>query len=184
MDSVEFRSPDLTHTTDIVSLVRSSERLDDNSDYAYALWCSHFASQSAVAVRRGEVIAFLTAFRSPMNPESYFLWQTATKVRHGVAGLGVDLIEFASRREIARGARFIEASVDESNKPIRMLMKTLARRLGGRVSEELLYSSSLLSSAGTTHHDETLMRISLDQPVDVATADVRPRHRHIEEYRA
>lgn len=162
MDSVQFKSPDLSHTREIVALVRSTERLDNNSEYAYALWCSHFASQSAVAIRNGEVIAFVTAFRSPMNPDSYFLWQTAARARHGVAGLGVDLIEFAARREIARGARFIEASVDDGNKPIRMLMKTLARRLGGRISQELLYPSSLLSCGDTVHHDEVLMRISLE----------------------
>ena len=57
MDSVEFKSPDITHTKEIVALVRNSERLDSNSEYAYALWCSHFASQSAVAIRSGEVIA-------------------------------------------------------------------------------------------------------------------------------
>ena len=99
MYSVEFKSPDLTHTQEIVALVRNSERLDNNSEYSYALWCSHFASLSAVAIRNGEVIAFLTAFRSPRKSDSYFLWQTATKPRHGVAGLGVDLIEFAARRE-------------------------------------------------------------------------------------
>ena len=161
MDIVKFKSPDLTHTQEIVALVRNSERLDNNSEYSYALWCSHFASQSAVAIRNGEVIAFLTAFRSPKNSDSYFLWQTATKPRHGVAGLGVDLIEFAVRREIARGAKFVEASVDDDNKPIRLLMKTLAKRLGGQVSEEILYPSSLLSSGDTVHHDEMLMRISL-----------------------
>ncbi|MFA1626923.1 hypothetical protein ACDY96_30575 [Rhizobium mongolense] len=161
MKDVRFQSPNLSHAKAIACLVQGTTRLDKNSSYTYALWCTHFSSQSAVAVRDDEVIAFLTAFRSPERPESYFLWQTATKPRHGVPALGIDLIEFAVKREISRGARFVEASVDKENKPIRLVMKTLCKRLSGHLSEELLYSSELLSSSDTDHHDETLMRISL-----------------------
>ncbi|WP_156886524.1 GNAT family N-acetyltransferase [Rhizobium gallicum] len=161
MKHVRFQSPDLSHANAIADLVQGSSRLDKNSNYTYALWCTHFSSCSAVAVRDNEVIAFLTAFRSPEKPESYFLWQTATKPRHGVPALGIDLVEFAVKREISRGARFVEASVDKENKPIRMVMKTLCKRLSGHLSEELLFPAELVSSGDTEHHDETLMRISL-----------------------
>ncbi|MBX4935279.1 GNAT family N-acetyltransferase [Rhizobium bangladeshense] len=111
-----------------------------------------------MALRDDEVIAFLTAFRSPERPDSYFLWQTATKPRHGIAALGLELLEFAVKREVSHGARFVEASVDKDNKPIRLVMKTLCKRLGGHLTEELLYSSEFLSSKDAEHHDETLNR--------------------------
>ncbi|WP_180980931.1 GNAT family N-acetyltransferase [Pseudovibrio exalbescens] len=163
MSNIQFKSPNLSHAKDIIRLVDSTPRLDRNSKYAYALWCSHFAPHSVVAIRDEEVIGFLTGFRSPTHPDTYFLWQTATKHRHGVAGLGVDMIDFAVRREIDNGATKIEASVDNDNKPIRVLMKSLAKRLNGRVEEELLYPGSLLSTEDDQHHDEMLMRICLPQ---------------------
>ncbi|MEM9523713.1 MAG: GNAT family N-acetyltransferase [Pseudomonadota bacterium] len=164
MSIVTFQSPNLSHAKDIIALVKSTPWLDTNSEYAYALWCSHFAGHSVVALRDEEVIGFLNGFRSPRRPDTYFLWQTATKPRHGVAGLGVEMIDFAVRREIDRGANRIEASVDNRNKPIRILMKSLSRRLGGHVEEELLYPGSLLSADGDDHHDEILMRICLKSP--------------------
>ncbi|WP_165390161.1 GNAT family N-acetyltransferase [Thalassococcus sp. S3] len=166
MNTVRFQSPDLAHTRSIIELVSDTPWLDSNSEYAYALWCTHFAENSVVALRDNEVIGFLTGFRSPRRPETYFLWQTATKPRHGVAGLGVDMIAYAAEREISRGADQIEASVDEKNKAIRLLMKSLAKRLDGRIEEELLFPGSLLAGAGDDHHDETLMRICLDRRTD------------------
>lgn len=120
MSNIKFQSPDLSHTREIISLVSSTPRLDQNSEYLYALWCSHFSKHSIIAIRDREVIGFLTGFRSPRYPETYFLWQTATKPRHGVSGLGVDMIEHAVRREIKTGATKIEASVDNENKAIRI----------------------------------------------------------------
>jgi L-2,4-diaminobutyric acid acetyltransferase len=161
VSNVHFQSPNLSHAKDIISLVSSTPRLDQNSEYAYALWCSHFAEHSVVALRDESVIGFLTGFRSPRQPDTYFLWQTATKPRHGVAGLGVDMIDYAVHREIDNGATKIEASVDNENKPIRVLMKSLAKRLNGFVEEELLFPGSLLSDEAEDHHDEMLMRICL-----------------------
>ncbi|WP_299704755.1 diaminobutyrate acetyltransferase [uncultured Tateyamaria sp.] len=166
MSIVRFQSPNLVHAPSIIELVNETPSLDSNSEYAYALWCTHFAEQSVVALRDDEVIGFLTGFRSPGRPDTYFLWQTATKPRHGVAGLGVDMIDYAVRREIKRGASRIEASVDDQNKAIRLLMKSLAKRLKGRIEEELLFPGSLLAGQRDAHHDETLMRICLVHPTD------------------
>jgi L-2,4-diaminobutyric acid acetyltransferase len=161
LDGVKFQSPDLSHAAQIASLVRESPRLDSNSDYYYAIWCTDFAHNSAVALRGNEVVAFITGYRRPTAPDTYFLWQTATRARHGIPNLGVNLIHFASEREIANGARAIEASVDAENTPIIMLMKTLCRRLGGTIKTGVLVPSELLSAGEAEHHDEVLYRIEL-----------------------
>lgn len=161
MSHVQFRSPDLSHAPAIANMVKDNAKLDDNSEYTYALWCSYFADNSAVALDGEEMLAFVTGFRPPSAPETYFLWQTAAKARHGIPNLGVDLIEYAAEREIANGARVIEASVAEDNKPIRMLMKTLCRRFGGELKIGVLFDSDTLSAGDGEHHDEILFRIEL-----------------------
>ena len=182
MGSVTFQSPNLSHAKGIIALVKSTPRLDTNSEYVYALWCSHFAEHSVVAIRDNSVIGFLTGFRSPRQTDTYFLWQTATMPRHGVAGLGVEMIDFAVRRELGRGAKRIEASVDNQNKAIRMLMKTLAKRLSGHIEEELLYSGDLLSAGGEDHHDEMLMRICLTDPEKVSVPAPADRQNPAKEF--
>jgi L-2,4-diaminobutyric acid acetyltransferase len=161
MNSVEFKPPEVSHASQISRLVRETPKLDDNSEYIYALWCAYFARNSAVAVNGDEVLAFVTGFRSPASPEVYFLWQTAAKSRHGIPNLGVDLIQYAAEREIATGARIVEASVDAKNKPMTILMKTLCKRLGGDLETEVLFDSETLSANGSQHHEETLYRIRL-----------------------
>ncbi|MEX0729547.1 MAG: GNAT family N-acetyltransferase [Aquisalimonadaceae bacterium] len=161
MSKIQFKSPDISHAEQIAKMVRESEKLDSNSDYYYAIWCTDFSRHSAVALKDNEVIAFVTGYRRPTAPETYFLWQTATKPRHGVPNLGVDLIQFAAEKEIERGANAIEASVDAQNTPIIILMKTLCRRLGGKIKTSVLFSSEVLSATGADHHDETLYRIDL-----------------------
>lgn len=159
MTDVTFESPNLSHVKEITRLVDSTHRLDRNSDYAYALWCSEFAENSAVALRDGKVIAFLTGYRRPTDPKTYFLWQTAAEPRHGVPNLGLKLIQYAVEREIQKGARAVEASVDDTNTSIVMLMKGLCRRLGGDLTTDVLFPSSMLSNGDDEHHDEILYRI-------------------------
>jgi len=161
MTNVKFQQPTINYARQISRMVNATPHLDNNSDYLYALMCTRFAQNSAVAVQGNEVIAFLTGFRCPTSPETYFLWQTATKPRHGVPNLGINLIHYAAMNEIAKGARAIEASVDAENAPITVLMKILNKRLGGEISTNILFSSETLSTNGNDHHDETLYRIDL-----------------------
>jgi L-2,4-diaminobutyric acid acetyltransferase len=159
MTDISFQSPTLAHVKEITRLVDGTDHLDRNSDYAYALWCTDFAANSAVAIRDDKVIAFLTGYRRPTAPDTYFLWQTAAEPRHGVPNLGLKLILYAVDREIGKGARAVEASVDETNTSIVILMKSLKRRLGGELFKSVLFSSEMLSTDKDEHHDEILYRV-------------------------
>jgi len=163
MTSVKFIQPTIRFAPQISNLVKNTPFLDNNSDYLYALMCTRFAQNSAVAIKADEVIAFVTGFRCPASPDTYFLWQTATKPRHGIPNLGINLINFAADNEISKGAKAIEASVDTENAPITVLMKILCKRLGGELKTGLMFSSQILSANGSAHHDETLYRIELPE---------------------
>lgn len=169
MQNLKFQSPDVSHAMQIWNLVDETKHLDNNSQYIYALWCTYFRDHSAIALDGDEVLAFVTGFRCPSAPEIYFIWQTAAKPRHGVPNLGVELIQYAVEREVATGARVIEASVSARNAPIKMLFKTLCRRLQGKLETSLLFTGDMLSTGDGEHHDEILYRIELRaQPADAA----------------
>lgn len=176
MATITFRSPDVSHAAHISSMVKQHDQLDDNSEYIYAIWCTYFAPNTAVALDGNEVLAFITGFRPPSDPQTFFLWQTCAKPRHGIPNLGVDLIQYAAEREIGRGARTIEASVAVDNKPIKLLMKTLCRRLGGKLETGVLFASDTLSRDGDEHHEEVLYRIELDAAAVQAIKDQGKPH--------
>lgn len=162
MGNVIFTRPEACHAQEVKTLVDENEQLDSNSLYIYLIWCSFFSQNSAIAIKNNEVISFVTGFRKPDDPETYFLWQTAAKKRHGVANLGLNLILYAVEKEIENGIKAIEASVNKKNTPIVMLMKTLNKRVGGDLSTTSLFSSEQLSHEGMQHHEETLIRIEIN----------------------
>lgn len=105
----------------------------------------------------------MTGYLLPDRPETLFIWQTATKPRHGVPRLGIDLMLYAIRKAVTDGVTEIQATVDRSNTPIVMLFKTVARELGGQIGFSHFCDGSLLASAAEEgHHDETRITIDLE----------------------
>jgi L-2,4-diaminobutyric acid acetyltransferase len=167
-----FRTPTPEDGLAVWELVRNTPALDANSPYAYVLWFRDFADCCLVATVDDEVVGFLTGYRRPEEPETYFVWQTAVSPRHGIPFLGVKLFEAAAERQRARGARFVEASVSAENRPILMVLKQYARRRAATVTERVLFPAAWL---GEGHHDEVLQRIGplatpLDTPALTAAA--------------
>ena len=153
---VAFRTPRPEDGFTVWQLVRDTPGLDANSPYAYVLWFRDFADCSLVATVNDEIVGFLTGYRRPSDPDTYFVWQTAVSPRHGIPFLGVKLFEAAAERQRARGARFVEASVSAENRAILMVLKQYARKRSAEVTEHLLFPAEWL---GEGHHDELLQRI-------------------------
>ncbi|MFF7366201.1 diaminobutyrate acetyltransferase [Streptomyces tricolor] len=171
-----FRTPTPEDGLKVWELVADTPGLDTNSPYAYVLWFRDFADCSLVATVDDEIVGFLTGYRRPEEPETYFVWQTAVSPRHGIPFLGVKLFEEAAERQRARGARFVEASVSAENRSILMVLRQYARRRGAEITEQLLFPAELL---GDGHHDEILQRIgplAADEPAPAphATTDTTP----------
>jgi L-2,4-diaminobutyric acid acetyltransferase len=152
-----FRIPRPGDAPAVWDMVDASEELDNNSPYHYALWFRDFAETSLVATVDDEVVGFLTGYLRPEAPDTYFVWQEAAKARHGIPMLGVKLFERAADRAVARGARFVEATVSADNKAIIMVLKKYAKRHAAPVDTRVLFPGGLFP--GGEHHDEVLYRI-------------------------
>ncbi|MFV2197088.1 diaminobutyrate acetyltransferase [Nocardiopsis sp. LOL_012] len=153
---VVFRRPVPADARAVRDLVRESDQLDDNSEYYYMIWFRDFAATSVVAELDGEVIGFLTGYRRPDAPETYFVWQEAVRPRHGIPFLGVKLFDHAVGEQLLNGARYVEATVSEENTPIVMVLKRFAKRWSAPTHKSVLFSSA---DFGGGHHEETLYRI-------------------------
>lgn len=151
-----FRTPRPADGFEVWRLVENTPGLDTNSPYSYVLWFKDFADSSLVATVDDEIVGFLTGYRRPDQPDTYFVWQTAVSPRHGIPFLGVKLFEAAAERQRERGARYVEATVSAENKAILMVLKQYARKRGADISEQVLFPAEWL---GEGHHDEVLHRI-------------------------
>lgn len=160
-----YRTPRVEDAQAMWQMVHESDQLDDNSLYYYALRCRDFADTSLVAELSNEVVGFLTGYFRPEQPNTYLVWQEATKPRHGVPMLGVQLFEQAADRAVGNGARYIEATVSADNKAIIMVLKKCAKRYHASVHTEVLFPASLFPGE---HHDEVLYRIG---PVEPTTGE-------------
>ena len=136
--------------------MKNTSGLDTNSPYQYVLWFRDFADCSLLATVDDEIVGFLTGYRRPEEPETYFVWQTAVNPRHGIPFLGVKLFEAAAERQRARGARYVEATVSAENKAIVMVLRQYARKRSAEVADSVLFPARWL---GDGHHDEVLYRI-------------------------
>jgi L-2,4-diaminobutyric acid acetyltransferase len=126
-----------------------------------------FADSSLVTTVDGEVVGFLTGYRRPTEPDTYFVWQTAVSPRHGIPFLGARLFEQAVAEQVATGARFVEATVSADNKAIIMVLKKVARKYGAEIGTDVLFPGALLRTTTNdpdVHHDEVLYRIGPLRP--------------------
>lgn len=155
-ERVLFRRPEPADARAVWKLVNDSDQLDNNSEYYYMIWFRDFARTSAVATLDGEVIGFLSGYRRPDQPDTYFVWQEAVRPRHGIPFLGVKLFDHAVQEQLLKGARYVEATVSEANAPIVMVLKRFAKRWNAPVEKRVLFSGD---SFGDGHHEETLYRI-------------------------
>ncbi|GGU24879.1 diaminobutyrate acetyltransferase [Streptomyces lavendofoliae] len=151
-----FRAPVPQDGPAVWKLVENTPGLDSNSIYYYTLWFRDFADGSMIATVDDEVVGFLTGYRRPDEPETYFVWQTAVNPRHGIPFLGVKLFQAAAEQQLAQGARYVEATVSVENKAILMVLKQFAKKHSAHIETRVLFPSSLFPDG---HHDEVLYRI-------------------------
>ncbi|AZS82900.1 diaminobutyrate acetyltransferase [Streptomyces griseoviridis] len=153
---VIFRAPVPQDGPAVWKMVEATPGLDSNSLYYYTLWFRDFADGSLVATVGDELVGFLTGYRRPEEPETYFVWQTAVNPRHGIPFLGVKLFQAAADQQVADGARYVEATVSAENKAIIMVLKQFAKKHAAPIATRVLFPSSLFADS---HHDEVLYRI-------------------------
>ncbi|MFJ5997951.1 diaminobutyrate acetyltransferase [Streptomyces sp. NPDC092370] len=151
-----FRPPVPEDGPAVWNLVENTPGLDSNSVYYYTLWFRDFADGSLIATVDDEIVGFLTGYRRPDDPETYFVWQTAVNPRHGIPFLGVKLFQAAADQQVAQGARYVEATVSAENKAILMVLKQFAKKHSAHIETQVLFPSNLFPDG---HHDEVLYRI-------------------------
>lgn len=143
----------------IYRLVKECEAVDSNSLYMYAMWLKEFADYNLVVEKQGQVVAFVTAFSKPSQPDCLFIWQLVARPRHGIPHLGVRMMSRLVDKARARGMKAIEATISKQNRAVLGVIRKIARLNDATLSESLYLSSDWLS-VDDDHDDEHLVTLT------------------------
>jgi diaminobutyrate acetyltransferase len=98
----------------ITALIGNCPPLDSNSAYCNLLQCTHFAQTCVVAERDGEIVGWISAYRTPSGPTELFVWQVAVDASARGLGLGRRMLDnFMARPAVKDVDSLITTITDE-----------------------------------------------------------------------
>jgi len=143
--------------TELEKLVKECHPLEDNSVYAYLLLCAHFHKTCIVAKQHDQIVAFISAYVKPEQPNTLFIWQVAVKGNWRKHGLALKMIKQLLTRPHLQKVKYIEATVTTSNRASKNLFMSIAKSYETRCETQVVFSKELFD--GNAHEDEYLFRI-------------------------
>ncbi|MCM3741544.1 diaminobutyrate acetyltransferase [Oceanobacillus luteolus] len=144
-------------------MIKHTGNLDLNSSYSYLLWCEVFSESSIIAfegLAEERPVGFVSGFMHPEKPDTLFIWQVAVHESQRGKGLATKMLKQLLNRECCEQAKYIEATVGESNTPSNNLFLGLARKFESnyRISK-YFESDDFPESDKEAHETEWLYRI-------------------------
>ena len=165
-DKLVFRKPHVDDAAQIHSLITACKPLDLNSMYCYLLLCQHFTDTCVVAEENGEILAFLSGYCLPTDPEVFFIWQVAVDKRLRGHGVGKRLLRTVLQRSVCQRCHFLETTITPSNIASLNLFLAVARDLGTQCNESICFSTDHFGHE--IHEAEYLLHIG---PFNVNSED-------------
>ena len=151
---VSLKKPDEQDAAGMWSLVKNIPNLDLNSLYSYLMLCSHFRDTCVVAKMDDEVVGFVTAFVSPEDPSTLFIWQLAVHPKSRKTGLATQMVQELLQRPDTESVRYVEATVTPSNNPSSGFFKNIADLYQSPCDVREKFPPHLF---GDTHHERELL---------------------------
>lgn len=123
-----MRRPVATDGPAISGLIAACPPLDPNSAYCNLLQCTDFADSCIVAERGGEIVGWVSGYRLPAAPETFFVWQVAVSSAARGQRLAGRMIEALLARPQQAGVTHVTTTVTDDNRASWALFEGLARR--------------------------------------------------------
>ena len=152
-----LRKPHVEDGAKIHALITACKPLELNSVYSYVLLCKHFADTCVVAEEDGAILAFLSGYLLPSDPEVFFVWQIAVDSRIRERGLGKRMIREVLQRKTCQACHFLETTITLSNTASLRLFWSVARDLDAHCEECVYFPTELFGQKN--HEAEYLFRI-------------------------
>lgn len=133
-----------------------------NSRYTYFLLAKDFSETCVVAEQDDKVVGFSSGYVPPERPNTFFNWEVVVHKDYRGQGLQKRMLLF--QIDTTR-ARYVEGTVNPSNKASRTSYYQLAQMLKTRCEENVLFSEEDFENDG--HEAEILYRIGPISRIEV-----------------
>jgi L-2,4-diaminobutyric acid acetyltransferase len=138
---------------------KKSPPLDLNSIYSYHLIAKHHANTSIVAEFQGDIVGFISAYTLPDKPDTLFIWQVAVDAKMRGKGIAGMMLSGLLSRPAMDSVRYLETTVNPSNKASRGLFERFSKERGYPIEEETFLTEEDFGAG--EHESEIMLRIDL-----------------------
>ena len=157
VDTILLRKPMAADGPAITRLVAACAPLDTNSAYCNLLQCTHFAESCIVAESDGQILGWVSGYRPPSEPDSFFVWQVAVAKEARGQGLAQRMINALLDRPAAEGTTHLITTVTDDNGPSWALFEGLARTWNATLTKSAMFDRD--THFAGAHATEWLARI-------------------------
>lgn len=152
-----FRIPCADDGYPVHQLIGRCPPLDTNSIYCNLVQCAHFSETCVVVEQQGEIVAFLSGYIKPNNPEVLFVWQMAVDQKARGQSLARRMLDHLLSRPAVAQVRFIETTITPDNPASQSVFRKLTDSLKTQLTEKVLFERD--KHFGGQHNDEVLFTI-------------------------
>ena len=158
------REPTVEDGPRLHDLVRRVPPLAENSIYCNILQCGQFSETCAVAEHHDELVAFVTGYIHPKQPDTYFLWQIGVHEHGRGQRLPLRMIQHILARPSCRNVVALEATVSSTNAASRAMFEAVARAEGAQCDIRPSYYRPELFGADNTAAEDLFRLHPLSTP--------------------
>ena len=138
-------------------LIAACPPLDQNSLYCNLLQCTDFANTCVLAEVNGEAVGWVSGYRPPHDPETFFIWQVAVREKARGMGLARSMVDELLARASARGVVKIKTMITPDNDASWGLFRSIASHLSAPFASEAWFERD--KHFGGRHDTEHLVTI-------------------------
>jgi len=139
----QLRAPVAADGPSVSALIAACPPLDRNSAYCNLLQCTHFAQHCIVAERDDAIVGWVSGYRPPSDPTSFFVWQVAVAPAARGAQLAHRMIAALLERPAGHGVTHLITTVTANNRPSWALFEGLARTWGAPLTKSALFEREI-----------------------------------------
>lgn len=139
--ALNFRQPVATDGPQVTALIADCPPLDRNSAYCNLLQCTHFAATCILAETDDGLAGWISGYRLPADPHSYFLWQVAVAPAARGRGLAQQLLDALLQQPALTGVRQLLTTITRDNAASWATFRTFARRHDAQVQSAPLFDA-------------------------------------------
>lgn len=156
-EMLRLRRPTAADGPAISRLIATCTPLDPNSAYCNLLQCTHFADFCIVAECNGQIVGWVSGYRPPTEPDSFFIWQVAVAKAARGRRLAQRMINALLNRTSIEDTTHLITTVTDDNSPSWALFNGLARTWGVPLTRSTMFECT--AHFDGAHATEWLARI-------------------------